>query len=134
MATASPTIVAIRASAMPGATTARVADPLTPMLAKASMIPQTVPNSPKNGLIFPVVAKKTSALSSRLISSAPVLSNVILITPSFSLWATGSASNCNEPAAPECGFPVPLDRSVSSLYPASSILDRGVRLMLTQDR
>src|SRR5262245_36438109 len=37
------------ASEMPGATTARFADPIRPMSPKASMMPQTVPKRPMKG-------------------------------------------------------------------------------------
>ena len=57
MAAASPSAVASSASAMPGATTARlvVCDFEMPM--KLFMIPQTVPNSPTNGAVAPMVAR-----------------------------------------------------------------------------
>ena len=54
MAAARPAAVAINASEIPGATTARVADPLAPMPLKVSMIPQTVPKSPIKGLALPL--------------------------------------------------------------------------------
>src|SRR3954468_8284424 len=56
MAAARPNAVASNASAMPGATTARlvVCDLEIPM--KLFMMPQTVPNSPTNGAIAPIVA------------------------------------------------------------------------------
>src|SRR3954447_10698615 len=56
MAAASPKAVASSASAMPGATTARlvVCDFEMPM--KLFMMPQTVPNRPTNGAVAPIVA------------------------------------------------------------------------------
>src|SRR5262249_30627828 len=56
MAAASPKAVASNASAMPGATTARlvVCDFEMPM--KLFMMPQTVPNKPTKGAVAPIVA------------------------------------------------------------------------------
>src|SRR5712671_6197329 len=58
MAAASPKAVASRASAIPGATTARlvVCDFEMPM--KLFMMPHTVPNRPTNGEVAPIVANK----------------------------------------------------------------------------
>src|SRR3989304_182007 len=50
MAAASPTAVAMRASLMPGATTARPADPRAPISRKEVMMPPTVPKSPTKGV------------------------------------------------------------------------------------
>src|ERR1035437_7022060 len=57
MAATSPSAVASKASAMPGATTARLVvwDSEIPM--KEFMMPQTVPNRPTNGAVAPVVAR-----------------------------------------------------------------------------
>src|SRR5437879_1038128 len=57
MAAASPNAVASSASAMPGATTARlvVCDFEIPM--KLFMMPQTVPNRPTKGAVAPMVAR-----------------------------------------------------------------------------
>ena len=57
MAATSPVAVASKASAMPGATTARfvVWDFEIPM--KLFMMPQTVPNRPTKGDIEPIVAR-----------------------------------------------------------------------------
>ena len=52
-----PAAVAIRASEMPGATTARLAEPWAPMPWKAAMTPHTVPNRPMNGVALAVVAR-----------------------------------------------------------------------------
>ena len=56
MAATSPNAVASKASAMPGATTARLVvwDLEIPM--NAFMMPQTVPNRPTNGAVAPIVA------------------------------------------------------------------------------
>ena len=52
-----PNAVAINASEMPGATTAREADPCWPMPWKAAMMPHTVPKSPMKGAALAVVAR-----------------------------------------------------------------------------
>jgi hypothetical protein len=63
MAAANPAAVAMSASEIPGATTARVADPRIPIPRKASMIPHTVPKRPMKGVVEPVVARNPRALS-----------------------------------------------------------------------
>ena len=70
MATAKPAAVATSASEMPGATTAREADPRWPISWKEAMMPQTVPKSPIKGVALPVVARKASELPSLVISCA----------------------------------------------------------------
>ena len=67
-----PMAVAISASAIPGATTARLAEPARPMPWKALMIPITVPKRPMNGAALPVVARKESPRSRRSPSREPV--------------------------------------------------------------
>ena len=56
-----PIAVVIRASEMPGATTARLAEPMRPMSPNASMMPHTVPKRPMKGVTLAVVARKLSA-------------------------------------------------------------------------
>jgi hypothetical protein len=56
MAATRPSAVARSASAMPGATTARLVVWAREMPIKLSMIPQTVPNRPTNGAVAPIVA------------------------------------------------------------------------------
>src|SRR5581483_4260766 len=58
IATNKPAAVVISASAMPGPTARRLAAPAEPSPINASMIPQTVPNSPTNGVTDPVVASQ----------------------------------------------------------------------------
>ena len=58
IAAASPMAVAISASEIPGATTARLALPVCPILWKELMIPQTVPKRPMKGPVLPVVASQ----------------------------------------------------------------------------
>ena len=55
MAAARPAAVVISASEMPGATARKVAAPAVPSPWKASMMPQTVPNNPTNGVTAPVL-------------------------------------------------------------------------------
>src|SRR5438309_242786 len=50
MAAASPAAVAIKASEIPGATTARLAVPCVPIPWNADMMPHTVPKSPMHGI------------------------------------------------------------------------------------
>src|SRR5260221_11049131 len=69
MAAARPVAVVMRASEIPGATTARLADPARPMSANEVMIPQTVPNRPTNGLTLAVVARKLRRRSIRVTST-----------------------------------------------------------------
>src|SRR4030042_7045858 len=73
MAAKSPTAVAIRASAMPGATVIKLADRTMPILRNASMMPQTVPKSPMKGVTLPVVARKPILFSNRETSAFDAL-------------------------------------------------------------
>ena len=63
MAAARPAAVATSASDIPGATVARLALPISPILLKDSIMPHTVPKSPMKGVVLPVVAKKGNVLS-----------------------------------------------------------------------
>jgi hypothetical protein len=56
MAVNNPMAVASNASAMPGATTAKLVVCAFDMPMKLFMIPQTVPNNPLNGAVAPMVA------------------------------------------------------------------------------
>ena len=56
MAANNPAAVAINASAIPGATTARLVEPVSPILWNEIMIPTTVPNNPIKGDTLAVVA------------------------------------------------------------------------------
>ena len=69
MAAAKPTAVAIRASAMPGATAWMLEEWVTLSPLKAFMMPHTVPNKPINGAALAVVAKKIKYFSSLVIST-----------------------------------------------------------------
>ena len=68
MAAISPTAVANSASAMPGATTARLVFCICAMAEKLFMMPQTVPNRPMNGAVDPTEARKIIHFSSASIS------------------------------------------------------------------
>ena len=57
----------------------RLADFSIPMLRKASMIPQTVPNSPIKGVTLPVVARKFIIFSIREISRLEALTRARLM-------------------------------------------------------
>src|SRR3989339_339816 len=59
IATPIPHTVVMSASAIPGATTLRLAVPLLPMSEKACMMPQTVPSSPRSGQGELVMARVT---------------------------------------------------------------------------
>ena len=69
MAATRPMAVVMRASEMPGATTARLAEPMRPMSPKAFMMPHTVPKRPMKGVTLAVVARKLSRRSSRVTSA-----------------------------------------------------------------
>ena len=58
MAATNPKAVANKASAIPGATTARLVFCEIPMAVKLFIIPQTVPKSPMNGAVDPTDARK----------------------------------------------------------------------------
>ena len=53
--TSKPPAVAINASEMPAATTAKPPEPVAAMFSKARMMPRTVPNKPMNGARLPTV-------------------------------------------------------------------------------
>ena len=77
MAAANPTAVATSASEMPGATTARLADPIWPIPWKEFMIPQTVPKSPINGVVL-----------TRMTQMVPFLATTGNTTPFIGLFGT----------------------------------------------
>ena len=63
IATKRPNAVAKRASAIPGATTAKFVFCAIAIDLKLFIIPQTVPNNPINGAVDPAVARKVKFLS-----------------------------------------------------------------------
>ena len=64
--------VANSASAMPGATTARLVLCIAAMAENECMMPQTVPNRPMNGAVAPTLARNTIQRSIRSISRCTV--------------------------------------------------------------
>src|SRR5262245_2835650 len=74
MAATRPRAVANNASAMPGATTARLVFLVAAMEAKLFMMPHTVPNSPTNGAEEPTEARNPICRSSCSISRPSVMS------------------------------------------------------------
>src|SRR5206468_8632513 len=72
-----PHAVAIKASAMPGATARNVATFALARPAKEVITPQTVPNSPTNGATDAVVARKVMRLSSRVNCEAAARCSVL---------------------------------------------------------
>ena len=68
IAATNPKAVANKASAIPGATTARLVFCDIPMAVKLFIIPHTVPNKPINGAVDPTEARKLSPFS-RLLNS-----------------------------------------------------------------
>lgn len=70
IAATSPSAVANRASAIPGATTAKLDCCIAAIARKLFMIPQTVPNSPTKGALLPIVASIGSSCSLRALSSS----------------------------------------------------------------
>ena len=63
-----PIAVATSASAMPGATVARLAAPFDPMLRNEFMMPHTVPKRPMNGAALAVVPSSGTRLSISVIA------------------------------------------------------------------
>src|SRR5208282_5473019 len=98
MAAASPAAVVIRASEIPGATARKVAAPAVPRPWKASMIPQTVPNNPINGVTAPVIASHGTLRSRRVISSedaicmARWIATRLWMPPVIPIWRLNSST------------------------------------------
>ena len=112
MAAAKPKAVASSASAIPGATTARLVVREREIPIKAFMIPQTVPNNPTKGAVAPTEASRPvppascreKAISSRRsCSSARSLMPAFLSGPPGSLRCSSSATAANNvPAGALC--------------------------------
>src|SRR5437588_3645012 len=108
MAAASPSAVASSASAIPGATTARlvVCDFEMPM--KLFMMPQTVPNRPTNGAVAPIVASTPVPRAIRRALAASIRSRrdaIRSLRPSFDIVP---ADACNSATAASRNFPTTL--------------------------
>jgi len=78
-ATSSPTTVVSSAPAMPGATADRSAEPEFAIAPNASITPQTVPSSPRNGPVLTAVASSPIRLSRFSAASASVQSTTVRI-------------------------------------------------------
>src|SRR6516225_12166445 len=102
IAAASPIAVANSASAIPGATTARLVLFAAAIPSKLRMMPQTVPKRPINGAAEPSVARNGSRASSRRISAFKVSRIARSIrsrrSPGVSGWGRGSAVLSASPA------------------------------------
>ena len=79
MAASRPIAVASSASAMPGATTARLVDFEPAMAWNEVMMPTTVPNRPMKGAAEPMVARKRAGAPRRSISRASATSIALSI-------------------------------------------------------
>ena len=90
MAAKSPAAVVTRASAMPGATARRLAEPEVPSPEKASMMPQTVPKRPMKGVTPAVVASQDMPFSTRRISSEEA--SCILTVTACMVFSLGGAA------------------------------------------
>ena len=77
MAASKPKAVAKRASAIPGATIAKLVFLEMAIDWKEFIIPQTVPNKPINGAVEPTVAKKVKCYSINLISLSAEISRTL---------------------------------------------------------
>ena len=75
------------ASAMPGATTARLVLCIGAMAEKLCMMPQTVPNRPMNGAVAPTEARNTIQRSIRSISRGTVTVMARSIRSRTEVWA-----------------------------------------------
>src|SRR6185437_12148903 len=137
MAATRPKAVASSASAMPGATTARlvVCDSEIPM--KAFMMPQTVPNRPTKGAVAPMVARIPVPREICLVMAASTRSSrnaTRSLKPSSTMPADSSASRAVESICCAMASRLPSQASTASarLPPCSSILiRRSARLRAT---
>ena len=77
MAANNPKAVANSASAIPGATIAKLVFLEIAIDWKEFIIPHTVPNKPINGAVEPIVAKKVKFFSIFLISVSVAISNIL---------------------------------------------------------
>ena len=101
IAAASPKAVASSASAMPGATTARLVVCSFEMPMKLFMMPQTVPNRPTNGAVAPMVA---STLVPRMMRRPQAASIRSSREATRSLMPSGSALSCDSRISATAGF------------------------------
>jgi len=78
MATTIPAAVAIRASDIAGATTARDAEDCAPSFEKVSRMPITVPNNPIKGEVDAIIESHVSPLVETLMASEVAASSMAL--------------------------------------------------------
>src|SRR4029077_9202821 len=129
MAATSPSAVASKASAMPGATTARLVVWDSEMPMNAFMMPHTVPNRPTNGAVAPMVARMPAPrVTCRVIAVSTRSSRkaTLSLKPSSMMPPDSSASRAVEViscATASRASPQALSAS-ARLSPASSILIR----------
>src|SRR5258708_25060559 len=100
IAAASPNAVARSASAIPGATIAKLVVCDFDMPIKLFMMPHTVPNSPANGAVAPMVASTPVPRLILRLHAASIRSKrdaIRSLTPS--LWARASADSRNSATA-----------------------------------
>ena len=115
---------------MPGATTARLVEPCTPMFWKADMMPHTVPNSPMYGATLAVVATNATLTKAQALKVAQMAQDGLArsIVPShtandgdtvFAL-ATGSLTSAQAPDVSRIG--------ALAAEAVSDAIERAVRL------
>src|SRR5437867_3309254 len=124
MAAARPGAVVMSASEMPGATNARLAEPVRPISSNAFMIPQTVPKRPMKGVTLAVVARKLTRRSSRVAST--VAARASARESESRLLTVGRAVGATLPCEPPrtCWF--------TSRYPAWNTPTSGLALSCRQ--
>src|ERR1700674_5673586 len=97
MAANNPAAVVINASAIPGATARKLAEPASPSPANASITPHTVQNNPMNGETEPVVASHDIHFSS-LRTSSPAATCICTPT-AFAFFTRGALETAVPPSA-----------------------------------
>ena len=107
-----PIAVAMRASLMPGATTARFVDPVAPIRLKATMMPTTVPNRPIYGDTLAAVARNVTRFSSLVTST--VAARISARSTASRLFKVGRAAAVPGLDGAGCGLPVTRNCALSS--------------------
>ena len=87
IATINPATVVSSAPATPGASAEKSDFPAAAMPQNASMTPQTVPNSPRNGLTLTIVARNPMRVS----SSISCLETSLMRTASIALYCASDS-------------------------------------------
>src|SRR3954469_18711781 len=101
---------------MPGPTVARLVDPDAPILKKASMIPQTVPNNPMKGATLAMVARNVTRFSSLPGSTVDARSSAR--STAGRLFKVGRTAGVAGLAGAAGAVPVTRNCALSSAYPA----------------